>query len=351
VLGSSRLASSMPLTPCEPFDHNGPLHRCPGAPAPCSILEVRGYGALDQRPRGIAAIERTTAWRPRRRGARRHSLDEIMRTIRATARMADTEPGRREVHRHLILRKDIVVTRTRRLALAAGVFYLLTFAFSIPAYFLYEPVLTDPAYIIGSGGADTRIILGAVLEMLTALAGIGTAVAVYPVVRRQSEAASLGFVTTRMYEAAVMIIGVIALVSIVSLRQAGPAAGTDGTAMVAIGQALIDIRDQTARFGPGFVPALNALCFGYVLYRSRLVPRIIPALGLIGAPLLLASVIGEIFGLHDQSVFAAVALVPIFFWELSVGLWMTFKGFNPSALTALGFDAKEGGGGRIAEAT
>jgi hypothetical protein len=230
------------------------------------------------------------------------------------------------------------VTRARRLALIAGVFYLLTFAFSIPAFFLYEPVLTDPAYIVGSGGADTRIILGAVLEMLTALAGIGTAVAVYPVVRRQSEAASLGFVTTRSYEAAVMIIGVIALVSIVSLRQTGPAAGTDDEAMVAVGQALTTVRDQTALFGPGFVPGLNALCFGYVLYRSRLVPRVIPALGLIGAPLLMASAIGTMFGLHDgQSVFAAIALAPIFIWELSIGLWMTFKGFNPSALAALGF--------------
>jgi hypothetical protein len=236
------------------------------------------------------------------------------------------------------------VTTARRLALAAGVFYLLTFAFSIPAFFLYEPVLTDPAYIVGSGGADTRIILGAVLEMLTALAGIGTAVAVYPVVRRQSETASLGFVTTRSYEAAVMIIGVIALVSIVSLRQAGPAAGTDDGAMVAVGQALITVRDQTALFGPGFVPALNALCFGYVLYRSRLVPRIIPALGLIGAPLLMASAIGTMFGLHDgQSVFAAIALAPIFIWELSIGLWMTFKGFNPSALAVLGFPTSKAG--------
>jgi len=231
------------------------------------------------------------------------------------------------------------VTSTRRLALAAGVFYLLTFVFSIPAYFLYQPVLTDPAYIVGAGGADTRVILGGVLEMFTALAGIGTAVAVYPVIRRQSEAAALGFVTTRGYEAAVMIIGVVALLSIVSLRQAGAAAGTDNSAMVAVGQALIAVRDQTARLGPGFVPALNALLFGYALYRSRLVPRIIPALGLIGAPLLLASVLGRIFGLHgDQSVFAAIALPPIFFWELSVGLWMTFKGFNPSALAALGFN-------------
>ncbi len=230
------------------------------------------------------------------------------------------------------------MTRTRRLALVSGVFYLLTFAFSIPAFFLYEPVLNDPAYIVGNGEADTRIVFGAVLEMLTALAGIGTAVAVFPIIRRQSEAASLGFVTTRSYEAAVMIIGVIALMSIVSLRQAGATSGTDDAAMIAVGQTLVTVRDQTALFGPGFVPALNALCFGYVLFRSRLVPRVIPLLGLIGAPLLRASAIATMFGLHDQSLFAAIALAPIFIWELTIGLWMTFKGFNPTALAALGFD-------------
>ena len=224
------------------------------------------------------------------------------------------------------------MTATRKLALAAGVFYLLTFLFSIPAYFLYEPVLTDPGYIVGSGGADTRIILGAILEMLTALAGIGTAVAVYPVVRRQSEAFSLGFVTTRIYEAAVMMIGVMALLAIVSIRQEGAIAGSDTAAVTAVGQMLVDVRDHTARLGPGLAPALNALCFGYVLYRSRLVPRVIPALGLVGAPLLFASSLGMLLGLHgEQSVFAAIALAPIFFWELSIGLWMTFKGFNRSA--------------------
>jgi hypothetical protein len=111
--------------------------------------------------------------------------------------------------------------------------------------------------------------------------------------------------------------------------------------MVTVGQALVGIRDHTARFGPGFVPALNALCFGYVLYRSRLVPRVIPALGLVGAPLLLLAAFGRIFGVvSDQSPLAALLLPAIFFWELSVGLWMTFKGFNPAALAALGFDAQ-----------
>jgi hypothetical protein len=231
-----------------------------------------------------------------------------------------------------------MVTRTRRLALVAGVFYLLTFAFSIPAFFLYEPVLTDPGYIVGDGGADARIILGAIFEVLTGLTGIGTAVAVYPVIRRQSEAASLGFVTTRLYEAAVLVIGAIALLSIVSLRKDGAADGTDDASMVAVGQALVAVRDHTANLGPGFVPALNALLFGYALFRSRLVPRIIPTLGLIGAPLLLTSVTMRMFGIEDQSVFAAIPLAPIFIWELTIGLWMTFKGFNRAALTALGFD-------------
>lgn len=230
------------------------------------------------------------------------------------------------------------MTSTRRLALAGGVFYLLTFAFSIPAYFLYEPVLTDAAYIVGGGGADTRVILGAFLEVLTALAGIGTAVALYPVIRRQSEVASVGFITTRIFEAAVMIIGVVALLAIVTMRQEGAAAGVDAGVMIGIGQALVVVRDHTARLGPGFVPILNALCLGYVLFRSRLVPRLIPALGLIGAPLLLASVTARIFGLDsDESVFAAIALPPIFFWELSVGVWLTFKGFNRDALARLGF--------------
>jgi hypothetical protein len=238
------------------------------------------------------------------------------------------------------------VSSTRRLAFAAGAFYLLTFIFSIPAYFLYEPVLTDPGYIVGSGGADTRIVLGAIFEALCALAGIGTAVAAYPVIRRQSQAASLGFVTTRIYEAGVMLIGVTALLAIVSIRQDGVAAGSDAAATTAVGQMLVAIRDQTARLGPGMVPAFNALCFGYVLYRSRLVPRLIPTLGLIGAPLLLTSVLGKMLGfLPDGSAFDAIALAPIFFWELSVGVWMTFKGFNGAALAALGFvaDARDGG--------
>ena len=174
----------------------------------------------------------------------------------------------------------------RKLALAGGIAYLMTFIFSIPAVFLYGPVLTDPAYIL-SAGADSQVLLGALFDLITALACIGTAVALYPVIKRQSSAASIGFVATRIFEAGVIVIGVVCLMAVVNLRQAGAAAGTDASALVAVGQGLVAVRDVTFLVGPGVMPGLNALLLGYVLYRSRLVPRAIPAMGLIGAVLFL----------------------------------------------------------------
>ena len=226
----------------------------------------------------------------------------------------------------------------RKLALAGGVAYLMTFIFSIPAVFLYGPVLTDPSYIV-SAGADSQVLLGALFDLVTALACIGTAVALYPVIRRQSGAASIGFVATRIFEGAVIIVGVVCLMAVVDLRQAGAAVGTDASALVAVGQGLVAIRDETFLVGPGVMPGLNALLLGYVLYRSRLVPRPIPAMGLIGAPLFLVLAAASILGLNEQTSFASgIAVIPIFFWELTLGLWLTFKGFRPTAATRLAAD-------------
>ena len=217
----------------------------------------------------------------------------------------------------------------------------MTFLFSIPAVFLYGPVLSDPAYIL-SAGADSQVLLGALFDLITALACIGTAVALYPMIKRQSEAASIGFVATRIFEAAVIVIGVVCLMAVVALRQTGAAAGTDASALVAVGQGLVAVRDVTFLVGPGVMPGLNALLLGYVLYRSRLVPRAIPAMGLIGAPVFLASATLSILGLQEQvSVLPLIALPLIFVWELSLGIWLTFKGFRPAAVAALASDTSE----------
>jgi hypothetical protein len=229
----------------------------------------------------------------------------------------------------------------RKLALAGGVLYLMTFLFSIPAVFLYGPVLTDPAYIL-SDGADSQVLLGALFDLITALACIGTAVALYPVIKRQSAAASIGFVATRIFEGAVIVVGVVCLMAVVALRQAGAAAGTDASALVAVGQGLVAVRDQTFLVGPGVMPGLNALLLGYVLYRSRLVPRAIPAMGLIGALPFLVLAAGSVLGVNEQtSVVSGIAVIPIFFWELSLGLWLTFKGFRPDAVAELAADTSE----------
>jgi hypothetical protein len=233
------------------------------------------------------------------------------------------------------------MTSIRRAALAGGLFYVLTFVSSIPSWFFLQPVLSDPGYVLGAG-ADTQVAFGALLDVVTALAGIGCAVALYPVVRRANHWLALGYVTTRLMEGAVIMVGVVTELAVVSLRQGG-IAGTDEASLVAVSRGLIATHDWTFLFGPGLMPVLNALMLATLLYRARLVPRLIPALGLIGAPLLLASTLGTMFGVNDtQSAFTGLATMPIFFWELSVGLWMTFKGFNAAASKSLGLGPATG---------
>jgi hypothetical protein len=224
------------------------------------------------------------------------------------------------------------VSSARKTALVAGVLYLITFIAGIPpAAFLLGPVLDNPNYIV-SAGADTQVLFGAFLDLVNALACIGTAVALFSVVKRQHEGFALGFVTARVMEAAIIVIGVVSLLAVVTLRQAG-AAGSDAATLVTLGQALVAVRNETFLLGPGLIPGLNALLLGYLMYRSRLVPRVIPAMGLIGAPLFLVSVSASILGVNEQvSVLSGIAVIPIALWELSLGLWLTFKGFGPSAI-------------------
>lgn len=219
----------------------------------------------------------------------------------------------------------------RKTALIAGGLYLLTFASSIPAVPLLDPVLNNANYIISSG-ADNRVLFACLLDFTNALAAIGTAVALFPVVKRQNESLALGFVTTRLFEAAVIVIGIVSLLSIVTLRQPG-ATGAEADSLVVAGQSLVAVRDWTMLLGPGFMAAMNALMIGTLMYKSGLVPRIIPTVGLIGAPLLLASSIATLFGAFGQfSPVAMILVAPIFFWELSLGVWLVVKGFKPAPI-------------------
>jgi hypothetical protein len=225
------------------------------------------------------------------------------------------------------------MTSFRKTALAGGLLYLITFIGSIPAAILVGPVLNDPNYIT-SAGADQQVAFGLVLELVNALACFGCAVAQYSVVKREHEGLAIGYVTTRMFEAAVITTGVVSLLAVISLRQQGAAAG-DAESLLPAGRALAEMRYWAMVIGPNMA-AFNALMLGTALYRARLVPRAIPALGIIGAPILIAFVIGTILGVTGPgTVFQGIAVAPFFIWELVLGLWLTFKGFNENSPIAI----------------
>ncbi|HEY0493111.1 MAG TPA: DUF4386 domain-containing protein [Candidatus Dormibacteraeota bacterium] len=215
----------------------------------------------------------------------------------------------------------------RKTAFAAGALYLLSFV-SIPTLFLYNP-LRASNYIVGHG-SNTGMIVGVILEMIVALAGIGTAVALFPVVKRQNEGAALGFVATRTLEGGAILAGAACVLSLVSLQQAGV-----GTSALATGHALISMYDRIFLLSQSFIPAVNALLIGTLLYKSRLVPRWLPLLGFTGAALLVAGDGAVISGLAAQHGAVAVASFPIAIWEFSLGVYLVVKGFKPSAITAL----------------
>src|SRR5215203_2381242 len=217
-----------------------------------------------------------------------------------------------------------------------GVLFLITYATSIPAVFLYGPLLDDPRYILGGGAADNSVSLGALLELILIIANIGSAVVLWPVAKRVNEILALGFVTARVMESVFIAVGLLSLLSVVTLRQEA-AAGADGGSLVAVGQALVANHGWTFLLGPGFVVGVgNGLILGYLMYRSGLLPRAMAILGLIAGPVLLARFVGILFGVFEPgSVLGSLMVAPEFLWELSLGIWLTVRGFNPSALASL----------------
>lgn len=221
------------------------------------------------------------------------------------------------------------MTDERKHSLAAGLFYLATFAFSIPALTFYHDVLNDPTFVLHAGD-DGGILWGAVFEVITGLTGIGTAIALYPMIKRHGPSGAIGFVASRTLEAATIVVGVIALLAVYTLRQDfGPEA--EGLATTAA--ALVAVHDWSFLLGPGVMPAMNALCLAPILYRARLVPRALPVIGLVGAVALLASSLATLSGIYGQvSSAATFAALPIAAWEFGIGVYFTVKGFQHPAL-------------------
>src|SRR5919109_3027343 len=222
------------------------------------------------------------------------------------------------------------MNEARKTSLAAGVLFLLTFVTSIAALVLFQPVLDDPVGYVAGASSDNRIFLGAFLELLLIIANIGTAVVLFPILKRQNEILSLGYVTARVVECTFILVGILAVLTVVTLGQE-----TSGAEAGAIGYALAAVKDWTFILGPGFVVGVgNGLLLGYLMYRSGLVPRRLAVLGLIGGPLVCASGIAVLFGVFEAgSAGQIIATLPEIAWELSLGIYLTVKGFRPAPIT------------------
>ena len=224
------------------------------------------------------------------------------------------------------------MSSSRKTALYAGLWFIGTFVFSIPAALLYDPVLNDADYILGDG-ADTRISLGAFLEILTAIANIATAVVLYRIVRRVSESIAVGYVALRIVEATIIVVGLISLMSVVTLRE-DFAAAAGGESLNITGQSLVAFHEWTRLLGPQFCAGFgNGILLGYLMYKSGLVPRGMALLGLIGGPLAVAGGVLVLFGAIDNpSAPLLLITIPEALWEASLALYLTFKGGRPSPI-------------------
>jgi len=219
----------------------------------------------------------------------------------------------------------------RQRARIFGVFFALTFVTSIAGLILYGPVLNHADYVLG-GGADSQIQLGALLEIFLAISNIGTAVVLWPIVRRQSQSAALGFVMSRLVESVVIIVGLISLLSVVTLRSDLAGTGADAASLNVAGHALVAVHDWTFLLGPGFCVGANGLLLGYLFYTSGLVPRWMALSGLIGGPMIFVSAIAVLFGAYDQGGIHFVFSVPEIVFELSITVFTLVKGFRPSPI-------------------
>jgi len=219
---------------------------------------------------------------------------------------------------------------TRKTALVVGVLFILTFITSIAGALAYGPVLSDPGYITGAG-ADTRVFIGAFLELLLILTNIGCAVVLFPLLKRQNETLALGYVAARLVECAFIGIGLLSLLTIVTLRQG--AVGADAGSLVTVGKSLVALHNWTFLLGPGFADGIGTgMILGWLMFRSGLVGRRMALVGVVGGAMLATSGVAVLLGIIPQGgAVQGIATVPEIIWEAFLGLWLTFKGFNRSA--------------------
>jgi Domain of unknown function (DUF4386) len=187
--------------------------------------------------------------------------------------------------------------------------------------------------------------MGAIMELILVVSAIGTATTMFPFLRKYNEIIALWHVCFRFLEAIIITVGVISVLSLLTLsREYAKAVFPDIASYQASGILLKAVHDWTFLLGPNFMLGINTMMYSYIFFKSKLVPRFIPILGLTGATLVFIAALLEMFGVVQQvSVWGAILSVPVAANEMILAVWLIVKGFNESALAAMSTKKKEFG--------
>jgi hypothetical protein len=218
-----------------------------------------------------------------------------------------------------------------------GALFILAAVTSIIGLTLYNPILNGPDYMIKGSEHANQVILGAIMELILVVSAIGTSTTMFPFLRKYSETIALWHVCFRFLEAVIITVGIISVLSLLSLSRAFVASGAlDIATFQASGTLLKAVHDWTFLLGPNFMLGINTMMYSYIFYKSKLVPRFIPILGMIGATFVFTAALLEMFGVFSQiSVWGAILSLPVFANEMILAVWLIVKGFNEHALASM----------------
>ncbi|OCA84534.1 hypothetical protein A8F94_15470 [Bacillus sp. FJAT-27225] len=225
----------------------------------------------------------------------------------------------------------------RKAARLVGVWFILAFVTAVIGLKLYDPILIGPDYLVKGAEHANQIVLGAVMELLLVVSAIGTATTMFPILRKYNETIALWHVCFRFLEAIVITVGVISVLSLLTLSREFVAAGTpDIESYQSSGILLKAIHDWTFMLGPLFMLGINTIMYSYIFYKTRLVPRALSILGMAGATSVFLCALLVMFGVIEQlSVWGGILAVPVAANEMILAVWLILKGFNEDAIASV----------------
>jgi hypothetical protein len=231
---------------------------------------------------------------------------------------------------------EIEMNSARKNAMIAGMLFILADVTAILGLILYGPILSNPDYLVAGAANSNQVILGAVMELILACSVVGISITLFPYLRKFNEGMALGYVCFRLFEAVIISVGIVSVLSLLTLSHEFVKAGAPASSYFqTMGAILIAVHNWNFLLGPNFMLGVNTLMCGYLLYQSKLVPRFIAIMGFVGATLILIAALLEMFGIILQlSTWGAVLALPVFAYEMTLAIWLIVKGFNVSAIAS-----------------